>query len=69
MELGKTWDTCRICRKLEIVVVSQAGSSMRCFLGTADRLCIFPVSLFGEILGHVQTKSVVSIEISVGCEL
>ena len=58
MELGKTWDTYRISRKLKIVVVSDAGSELRCFLCSAsDRLRIFTEFLLGEILEQAQTRS------------
>ena len=57
MELGKTWDPCRISRKLEIVVVSDVGSYVRCFLRTADKVRLFPGSLLGQILSKHQVRS------------
>ena len=54
-----------------IVVVRDAGSYLRCFLGTTDKLRLFPGSLLGEILEQCINKaeSEVGPEISVGCEL
>ena len=70
MELGKTWDTYWISRKLRMVVVSDVGSELRCFLCTAsDRLRIFPEFLQREISEQAQTRSGVGLEISVRCEL